>query len=1138
MKSSLDPKRTLVFPIREVMYDWSDDDDEATPQKPKKHTDTNFGFFEAKTRAPYSRGEIQREIEDAKRKNPSGVMVAGVRSETMNTVAGYLHFQSTGVLINWLEDKDKLGGLLDDWLVGKRNAFHCPVREGSTAASKDFGAAQLFKVLIGQSPEQIALVTGNKFPITHDMLGLKENRDEPGYFCYLHAIHRVITTYPDHFPNDTPFHPREIHSRENWHRGLITLRSFWLYHKDGKIRQRSARSKPAFMPLWINQETMDVSGGDDEVASYAVYKQREANEILDLEDQSSDDDDYDEDAFEGRQDRNIAEIEDLHRSLNTTGDVNKEASARGRGEKKQARKSTPPEQMKDWIQILKDHHKKHTTVSKPVKGPSKSDPNENSLIVDAISTQDTLDSIGELSAAERDQFEKGKLDQEKKDFFQLLESMSSATAMAKSFVECCENYGFDYSDPKNIKVRGVPFKPYPHQVIDMAWLADMENSPMEGGLLAAECGSGKTAIILLLILITHYRLVDENSQNHFATLIVAPSSVIDVWYADYVKFFGKALNCRIFYGQASNSDPEREKCFVGNNIKDFENELKLMSPNDPNTSRTFFLTSYTTFSRRAMKIVSKTPSVKGKEPEEVNYVSDDENEIDCMQDQDEGILRKYELMMKHTGILGRLVTDESHSVKNPCTLGGDALYKLGIRRHVAMSATAMINRINDLRGLLIQILGVKELPLRLPTTLEGLQSMYDKNFNPFTDLPMEGGKIPGKPILMERNGNPEIDRVHDAIERGFPIHILCPQAFLVVGNKSLWKPATARVVLRPILELIQRKRLLSTPFETIPGVFETPGEQIPHYTVKTVNLKMTKKEKIRYDDDTSDWRKKLFVPSEKGAMMTSVKKGNSESDSTINMEAYRGLQLATFDRQLVTLIKRKVKNVPVGTSQEVRSWYERDDDHGISFKFYKSRPKGAEYIPPFSNRLQMAQVTLAKSEKLRALIVQVDEWKSKGERCMVFVNWPISQWACEQVLTLLEYKVMSLLSSHTSEDRRRIIAQFNDPNHKVDVLLIGIKLGSYGLNFHGCCCKMIIMEYPSSIDILLHVFGRLHRLGQKKEQEIIIFFLEDSFDGKLRSFIGSKFNSKLSAEADLGHITDDKLLEEADKLLRRLLGED
>ncbi|KAF7956277.1 hypothetical protein EAE96_005197 [Botrytis aclada] len=200
------------------------------------------------------------------------------------------------------------------------------------------------------------------------------------------------------------------------------------------------------------------------------------------------------------------------------------------------------------------------------------------------------------------------------------------------------------------------------------------------------------------------------------------------------------------------------------------------------------------------------------------------------------------------------------------------------------------------------------------------------------------------------------------------MHILCPKVFLAVGNKSGWKPAIARAVLRPILELIQRKRLLSTSFETINGVIETPGEQIPHYTVNTVKLKMTKKAQRQYDD-TAEWRKKLYVPSEKGAMMSSVKKANSESDGTINMEAYRGLQLATFDGQLVPLITRKVRDISVGTAQKVRSWYDRDDDHEINFKFYKSRPKGSEYIPPHSNRLQMAHVSLAKSAKLRALVV-------------------------------------------------------------------------------------------------------------------------------------------------------------------------
>lgn len=393
-----------------------------------------------------------------------------------------------------------------------------------------------------------------------------------------------------------------------------------------------------------------------------------------------------------------------------------------------------------------------------------------------------------------------------------------------------------------------------------------------------------------------------------------------------------------------------------------------------------------------MKTIAKKSKGKGKDTDEVNYVSDEEDEIDCMRIQDEGVLRKYELLIRNPGTLGRLVTDESHIIKNPCTLAGDALYKMNIPLHNALSATAMINRINDLRGLLIQLLKVKELPLTLPSTIEGLQSIYAENFNPKEDLPIESGKVDRKLILPERNGTPGIDRVHDAIENGFPLHILCPKAFLAVGNKSKWAPAVSRSVLRPILELIQRKRLLSTTFETVNGEMETPGERIPHYTVKTVKLKMTKKEKRKYDADTEKWKKKLYVPSEKGAMMTSVKKANSESEGTINMEAYRGLQLATFDQQLVPLIKRKVRDIPVGTTQEVRSWYEKDDDHGISFKYYKSRPIGAEYIPPHANRLQMAQVSLAGSAKLRALVVQVDEWKSQGERCMAFVNWPISQW--------------------------------------------------------------------------------------------------------------------------------------------------
>lgn len=467
-------QRTHVFHYNKVI-EWSndgedDDNGKEGSQKSKKPADTDFGFFEAVTPPTYSAAQLRKEIEDAMRINPDGVKVAGVRPETMGTVAGYLHFKTTGLVIKWLEDEDKLRGLLSDWLEEKRNAFGCPVKYKSDPGAKDFGVAKLFETMKALTPESTALVTGDIFPITHAMLKMDVKRDDPGYYCYLHAIHRIIKAYPDHFPNDTPLFPKEIHSRENWHRGLVTLRAFWGQHREGKIRQRGARSTSALKPLWLDDEALKSSGGKDTEVEYAVYKAREADEILELDILSSGDDE--DDSFEERQTQNIAEIEALHRSLNGAGDIAKETVSRCKDSKKKTRKETPPEDMKAWIEILKEKHDKYRIVSEPVKGPSKSDPQGNPLIINAINVQDTLDSIGELSAPEREQFERDQLergtkeqDEERKEFFNLLESMSSASAKPKSFVECCEKYGFDYSDPKNIKVRGVPFKPYPHQVI-------------------------------------------------------------------------------------------------------------------------------------------------------------------------------------------------------------------------------------------------------------------------------------------------------------------------------------------------------------------------------------------------------------------------------------------------------------------------------------------------------------------------------------------------------------------------------------------------------------------------------------------------------------------------------------------------
>lgn len=379
----------------------------------------------------------------------------------------------------------------------------------------------------------------------------------------------------------------------------------------------------------------------------------------------------------------------------------------------------------------------------------------------------------------------------------------------------------------------------------------------------------------------------------------------------------------------------------------------------------------------------------------INYISDEE-EIDSMEnfeEQDERVLKRYKLNFNHRGSLGRVIADDAHLIKNPCTLAADSIYKLRIPRTILATATPMINRTNDLRGLLIQLLKVKELPITLPETLAGLVSIYHDDFDPLTDFPAEGGRTtPKKSILPRKSDDPDVRRLFEALECQVPLHQLCPRSFLIIGNMSDWTPSVARDVLRPILLLIQRRRLMSHTFDTINGETETPGKEIPHYTVKTVRFKMTKRQARHYMNETTDWQRKLYVSSEAGAPLTSVKKPNSSSDTAINMEAFRGLQLSSFDTQLIPLIRRKVKDVPVGTSQEVRSWYERDDDHGLTMKYYRTRPIDAYYIPPPENRFQMASVSMGGSIKMKALVHQISEWKSQGERCLVFFNWPMSQW--------------------------------------------------------------------------------------------------------------------------------------------------
>ena len=97
---------------------------------------------------------------------------------------------------------------------------------------------------------------------------------------------------------------------------------------------------------------------------------------------------------------------------------------------------------------------------------------------------------------------------------------------------------------------------------------------------------------------------------------------------------------------------------------------------------------------------------------------------------------QFVFRLNSKGKIGRIVCDEVHFIKNPATKGAEAILRLGKQgawNFWGLSATPMINRVNDLRGLLIQILKRTTLGLRLPTG-SAIRNMYKPGYNPYTGL--------------------------------------------------------------------------------------------------------------------------------------------------------------------------------------------------------------------------------------------------------------------------------------------------------------------------------------------------------------------------------------------------------------------
>lgn len=171
-------------------------------------------------------------------------------------------------------------------------------------------------------------------------------------------------------------------------------------------------------------------------------------------------------------------------------------------------------------------------------------------------------------------------------------------------------------------------------------------------------------------------------------------------------------------------------------------------------------------------------------------------------------------------------------------------------------------------------------------------------------------------------------------------------------------------------------------------------------------------------------------------------------------------------------------------------------DRGFA-DFWWRTCEGARHIMP-TTRLGQAYYLTTDAIKLRYLmrIFYQEGLFSTGEgprpRFLVFVHWPMVMWLVEMFLDSIGVNYVTIRATMTDSAQREAAEQFISVDSKCDVLLTSYQCGTHGLNLHGQCSRVVLLEPPLNMNTLFQAVGRVHRLGQGVEQKAWILFQEYS----------------------------------------------
>jgi hypothetical protein len=106
---------------------------------------------------------------------------------------------------------------------------------------------------------------------------------------------------------------------------------------------------------------------------------------------------------------------------------------------------------------------------------------------------------------------------------------------------------------------------------------------------------------------------------------------------------------------------------------------------------------------------------------------------------------------------------------------------------------------------------------------------------------------------------------------------------------------------------------------------------------------------------------------------------------------------------------------------------------------------------------------------------------------------------------------IEITSTDNGDERAQKVQMFNDPNHASRVLVTSMKLASVGLNLQRCASAVFVLEFGSSINLLIQAISRVTRIGQRRPQHIHLVLQDNTYDDVGMAKAADKFIDALQA---------------------------